>query len=168
MKFLLGELLSATGPLHTESNLGDIGLTDVGNTKTPVIVEVSVKDRRSSGFRVEGTVKTEFTLPCDRCLRDTLLPASGVIDVWVVLEDQPEYDDDAIRLAPGANEITLDGPVGEAILLAAPSKIVCRENCAGLCPQCGQDLNIERCDCRIDKLDDRWAALLKIKDKFKE
>ncbi len=169
MKIPLGELLESTGILYTESNLGDLGITEAGTSGTPVTLEVAVKDRHASGFRVEGTVKTELTLPCDRCLGAALLSTRGVINVWVVTEEQPEYAaDDAIRLAPGANEIVLDGPVREAILLATPSKIVCRENCAGLCPQCGQDLNIGRCDCHPDETDERWQALLKIKDKFKE
>ena len=123
MKFPLGELLETIGPLYTESNLGDLGMTEVGKSEAPVTLEVSVKDRHSSGFRVEGIVKTELTLPCDRCLGATTLHASAVIDVWVATEDQPEYDDDAIRLAPGENEIS-NSPLNSFCSLAAKLMLI--------------------------------------------
>ncbi len=168
MKFPIGELLDANAALHNRSNLGQLGVRGVGKPDTPVDLEISVTDRRASGFRIAGTVNTALTLPCDRCLKAKIVRLSTNFNCWVALEDAPEYDDDAIRLAPGDNKVALNGLVGEAILLAVPSKIVCRENCAGLCPHCGQDLNIEQCGCQRDELDPRWADLLKIKAKFKK
>jgi uncharacterized protein len=47
----------------------------------------------------------------------------------------------------------------EHILLSLPMHLVCREDCAGICPQCGQNRNSGHCECRDEKIDDRWSAL---------
>jgi uncharacterized protein len=54
----------------------------------------------------------------------------------------------------------------QSFLMSQPLKILCREDCQGLCPVCGVDRNKEQCSCRQEKIDPRWAALQKIKDKL--
>jgi len=58
--------------------------------------------------------------------------------------------------------------VREQILLALPSRRLCREECKGLCPTCGADLNAGRCDCEQREVDPRWSALAELKDKSRE
>jgi uncharacterized protein len=52
--------------------------------------------------------------------------------------------------------------VRQFTILALPQKMLCREECAGLCPSCGTNLNRARCVCTGDQLDSRWASLQKI------
>ena len=47
----------------------------------------------------------------------------------------------------------------DTLVLAMPLKVLCREDCAGLCPQCGTDLNVEACACAAREPDERWAKL---------
>ncbi|MGI5822851.1 MAG: YceD family protein [Dethiobacteria bacterium] len=54
----------------------------------------------------------------------------------------------------------------QSFLMSQPLKILCREDCQGLCPVCGVDRNKEQCSCQQDRVDPRWAALQKIKDKL--
>ena len=56
-------------------------------------------------------------------------------------------------------EIDLQPAVREQILLSVPPPPLCREDCKGLCPQCGKDLNEGECGCDRTVLDPRWAAL---------
>lgn len=68
--------------------------------------------------------------------------------------DQETFDGHAIELDP---------LVREQLLLALPMDALCREDCKGLCPSCGQDLNERSCDCRADTADPRWAKLRSLK-----
>jgi len=70
--------------------------------------------------------------------------------VSLVTPDGAAYEGDAVDL---------DELVREQILLALPSRRLCREECKGLCPTCGADLNAGRCACEQREVDPRWSAL---------
>jgi uncharacterized protein len=55
--------------------------------------------------------------------------------------------------------IDVDEIVKEQILLAVPTRMLCREDCKGICPECGADKNTGECNCVTDEIDPRWAAL---------
>ena len=59
--------------------------------------------------------------------------------------------------------IDVDEIVKEQILLAVPARTLCREDCQGMCPECGVDLNTGQCNCAVDEVDPRWAALKDLK-----
>ena len=63
------------------------------------------------------------------------------------------------------NSLELDEIVLNSFLMNVPGKFLCKEDCKGLCPQCGQDLNLGDCDCDNDTFDPRWAALKEIMEK---
>ncbi|HYU46996.1 MAG TPA: DUF177 domain-containing protein, partial [Terriglobales bacterium] len=64
--------------------------------------------------------------------------------------------------------LLLEDALREQVLLALPLKMVCREDCKGLCPHCGKNLNESQCSC-AERLDDpRWAALKEIRDKLQQ
>jgi uncharacterized protein len=58
--------------------------------------------------------------------------------------------------------------VREQLLLAIPIKTVCREECKGLCPHCGKNLNSGECECAQGASDPRWEALKSLKDKLQK
>ncbi len=68
--------------------------------------------------------------------------------------DEEPFDGQRLNLAPA---------VRENLLLALPLKEVCREDCKGLCPTCGQNLNEQPCECRPSVVDPRWARLQELK-----
>jgi uncharacterized protein len=53
----------------------------------------------------------------------------------------------------------------EQVLLAVPLKVICRQDCKGLCPQCGKNLNTESCSC-AEPTDERWSALKELREKL--
>jgi uncharacterized protein len=65
------------------------------------------------------------------------------------------------------DQIDLDELVLEQLELSLPSRVLCREECRGLCPQCGADLNVEQCDCK-PQIDPRWRALADLKAGMEE
>ena len=137
-------------------------------------VEGSVKvTRLSKDLLVQGNVSGDVRLECSRCLTAFSLPVEGsleeqyqpTVDIETgrpVHREAYEEDDTAFSLSPN-HELDLTEPVRQALLVALPLKPLCRDDCAGLCPQCGADLNEGPCDCQPDTTDDRWAALRELK-----
>lgn len=76
--------------------------------------------------------------------------------------DIREDDDDTVPVADSA--IELDGPAGELLFLGLPTRDLCREDCRGLCPKCGKNLNEGDCDCDRKEIDPRLAVLKKFLD----
>jgi uncharacterized protein len=62
--------------------------------------------------------------------------------------------------------LLLEDVLREQVLLALPLKAICREECRGLCPHCGQNLNQEQCTCAESSEDPRWSALKDIREKL--
>jgi uncharacterized protein len=106
--------------------------------------------------RLEGGVNGE----CRRCLADVsehVAADSHMIFAESGLDD-PDDASDVFVLAPGARSLDLRPAVREEWLLAVPAFSLCREDCKGLCPKCGADLNDGSCDC-AQTSDSRWDAL---------
>jgi len=84
---------------------------------------------------------------CRRCLTDVVHHVDEEVDV--LFSDNPDAaDDPAVYVVPpAATTIDLAGVVREELALAMPRYLLCREDCAGLCPRCGTDLNAGRCQC---------------------
>lgn len=95
---------------------------------------------------VDGTLSVSTIMRCRRCNCE-----------WAQrLEQVPYHYDEA--LDPMPESVDLTESVREAILLVFPSYPVCREDCKGLCAQCGVNLNETQCECKPPQ-DDRWGAL---------
>ncbi len=116
--------------------------------------------RNSRGILVQGTLDTSRKGECGRCLTPAFVQLDVPIEELFVYPPRPEAefnlaDDGILDLAPLLREeIILDTPIG----------ILCRPDCAGLCPHCGQNLNEGVCDCERDAIDPRFAALKALKD----
>jgi uncharacterized protein len=89
---------------------------------------------------------------CDRCLAEVRRPVEGeFMAVYSDLKAQSGNAGEEVRLIDvrRSNEIALNQDVMDTLMLAVPSKILCREDCLGLCDQCGADLNQGLCEHRI-------------------
>jgi uncharacterized protein len=67
-------------------------------------------------------------------------------------------------MSPGQTVIDMADDVRQTVLLAVPLKNVCREDCRGLCPQCGRNLNDGACDCKETRVDGRWDKLKELQN----
>jgi DUF177 domain-containing protein len=120
------------------------------------------KDR----FRLVGSVATELELTCSRCLEPYMLPVSTTFDLRYLpisaasTEHEHEVADDDLETSfYRDDQIDLNELLREQFYLALPMKPLCREDCRGLCPQCGTNLNTSTCDCRALWEDSRLEAL---------
>lgn len=127
--------------------------------------------RKGDEIRLAGRIRADIELNCDRCLSPTGTPAEVEFEESFTPPDDPaspdterelQRDDLHVSFYEG-DAIDLDELVREQLLLALPGRFVCREDCKGLCPTCGADLNAEGCGCAREETDPRWAALGKLK-----
>jgi len=119
---------------------------------------------------IRGVISAEVSLACTRCLE----PISKHLEIpcHAVFVDADKEDTNAEAeiadelldesLVPDG-KIDMAEVVREQILLATPEQVFCREDCKGLCPQCGANLNLIDCNCADDDTDPRWAALKSLK-----
>jgi uncharacterized protein len=119
-------------------------------------------------FYWHGRIEGDVELGCNRCLADT---TAHVIDethlIFAEVGDENTDDPDVYRLDPNVMELDLRPAIREEWLLAAPSFALCREDCKGLCPRCGVDLNAGPHDCSQQEADPRWNALRKLDESSK-
>jgi uncharacterized protein len=119
---------------------------------------------------IRGTVTADVLFECTRCLEPVAkhleVPFESVFvdSAYEPNAKELEATDAALdeSLVEGG-EIDLKEVVREQILLAVPIQIFCREDCKGLCPKCGANLNLVNCNCSDDEIDPRWAALKSLK-----
>ncbi len=102
---------------------------------------------------IRGTVTTDVRVPCGRCLNDVVLPVETEIDEQfdlVPLGDSifavPEEEDKDFGLINN-NVLDLGELIRQNLLVAIPISPLCTQECKGLCPTCGQNLNTEQCAC---------------------
>lgn len=115
-------------------------------------------------YYCHGQAVTEAQLECSRCLTPFTATLRGEIEFSIAEDvdnaaDRDEAPDNEIVIAAGTSEVDISGPIREALLLEAPLKPLCREDCRGLCPICGVNRNEETCECKVEKTDPRWDAL---------
>ena len=117
-------------------------------------------------FRLVGTVTSELELSCSRCLESYRLPVAAPFDLRylpasaVSSEGEREVDAEDLETSYYENDaIDLNELLREQFYLALPMKPLCRDDCRGLCPQCGTNLNAATCGCAPVWEDPRLAPL---------
>jgi uncharacterized protein len=119
---------------------------------------------------VSGHVDTRAQIECDRCLQPVEAPVSADFTLDYITGSEYESSEVAELTEAEMSVAVFDGEgldideiVKEQILLAVPTRMLCREDCKGICPECGIDRNTGECSCGADNIDPRWAALKNLK-----
>jgi uncharacterized protein len=127
----------------------------------------------NTGVFVQGRLRAEMQMSCARCLEPVAVPLevaveevfSPTIDILTGKSITPEDEDQALWIDEhhilDLSEVTRQG-----VLLAVPMSVTCREDCRGLCSNCGQNLNQGKCSCEPEP-DPRWGPLLSLLDQQK-
>jgi uncharacterized protein len=138
-----------------------------------------IEERRGRKSAVEdirliGDYSTRIEVRCARCLEPVSRDLASQFDLlYRPLGVDAGPDERAVQ--PAETEIgyyqgeglLLEDVLREQVLLAVPIKLICSEQCRGMCPRCGQNLNVEQCACAEPLASDRWAALKDIREKLK-
>lgn len=115
------------------------------------------------GCSVSGRLAGRVTSPCGRCLEPAVLELDQEFDLSQSLDDETDEGEALLREADGKIELDAGTILWEQFVLALPDKVLCSEECKGLCPQCGANLNTEPCSCANQGGDPRLAVLRGLK-----
>lgn len=146
-----------------ESRLGEFPILQ----KSPVVLHIQNQENKT--LFITASVDITVGIPCGRCLEE--VPTHICFDIdkkldiedSVLVDDEMEENDYLIGF-----ELDVDKLVYAEILVNWPMKVLCKEDCEGICKVCGANLNKGDCGCQRTELDPRMAAIQDIFNKFKE
>ncbi len=144
-------------------------IKDCYPVKAPIEGEIFLQ-RWGPMVKVRGNVHTTLVLTCDRCAEEFTLDINEKIDVELHPLASLKVEQEEVRLSKedldvsffDGETIEVDEVVREQILLALPMRKLCRPDCRGLCPMCGQNLNQGDCHCKPLVKDSPFAILKKL------
>ena len=126
-------------------------------------------------IRLKGKLETTLEVACARCLDPVVVPVKRNFDLlYRPLGIDAGHEELSVTDAEAeigyyqGEGLLLEDTLREQVLLALPLKTVCREECKGLCPKCGRNLNEGACSCEDEEEDPRWAALKEIRGKLNQ
>ncbi len=114
---------------------------------------------------ITSKAKAKIDFVCDSCLVDFVDILENEFSIFYTSDKETvKYDDEEfVRLLKPGTPIDLTYGLKENLLLAVPIKIICSEECKGLCSVCGTNLNEGKCNCKKTAVDPRWAGLEKFR-----
>jgi len=132
-------------------------------------VDLTVRRLPSGEIVVRGSISGVLDRECRRCLEPLEIPLEEEVDLLFVPEAGPEeeadVEDEGVReFSEVAGVLELGEAVRAEAILAAPRFVECREDCEGLCPQCGINRNEQTCDCTRTEPDPRWEKLRALRE----
>lgn len=143
---------------------------DTYRVGAPVELEFDIHKDKDK-FRLVGRVRTTLELSCSRCLEPFRFPVDAAFDQRYLpsskasTEAEREIEEDDLETSYySEDQIDLSELMREQFYLTLPMKPLCRDDCKGLCAQCGTNLNTGRCDCAPVWDDPRLAALRALKE----
>src|SRR3984893_16125199 len=143
--------------------------------RAQLVEEHHGKHERIKDIRLTGDVGAVFELDCARCLEPALQKVNRKFDLlYRPLGSDAGRSELSVTTAEAeigyyeGEGLLLEDALREQVLLELPLKAICREDCKGLCPHCGKNLNEIQCSCVDEVEDPRWSALKEIRDKLNQ
>lgn len=163
MNVSINEVVSISDSVKKYEIVSELTQIDIYGVSYELSIQPFTLQLKMIGLKkivVSGETQVAVKATCDRCLNDTDVSLDLVIEetadvaegIFVPDEDLSPYLEDKL--------IDVDGLLSEQILLGWPSKVLCNEDCKGLCPVCGCNLNETTCNCDTRVIDPRMAQLL--------
>ncbi|HXX28577.1 MAG TPA: DUF177 domain-containing protein [Terriglobales bacterium] len=156
----LGADLRQRGPLHASG-------------RAQLVEEHRGKHKLIKDIRLKGELSASLEIACARCLAPVVQNVERDFDLLYrplgADAGQEEVSFSVAEAEIGYYEGTgllLEDVLREQVLLAVPLKAICRQDCKGLCPQCGADLNLAQCACQQPVGDRRWSVLKEFRSKL--
>jgi uncharacterized protein len=141
--------------------------------RAEVIEEHHGKHQVIKDIRLRGRLSAGLELQCARCLEPLRQDVKREFELlYRPLGADAGRDELSVTDAEAeigyyqGDGLLLEDVLREQVLLALPLKVTCREDCKGLCPQCGKNLNQEQCSCSTEVEDPRWAALKDVRSRL--
>jgi uncharacterized protein len=118
-----------------------------------------------------GLISTSVEMECSRCLEPVEMGIAEGMTLLLRFSTAAQTDqigEEVKIIEPDADQVDVTEEVRQTVLLAIPGKPLCREDCLGLCPYCGKNLNMGSCHCQREIADPRWSGLAKFLSREKK
>lgn len=126
----------------------------------PPRVDLHARPAGERDIHVTGTLDAKLTMNCRRCLEEMNVSVQVELGLFFDPTVEKEGEEEQVyALEAEAHSLDLAEPLREQLLLEVPPYPLCGEDCEGLCPKCGTNLNVDSCDCTLEEPDPRWDAL---------
>jgi uncharacterized protein len=163
LRVKLGPLATGAIDIAVEVPPNESCFDDLGfDLDDPVTIDGRLTAAGDAQYYLNASIGVRGHTECRRCLQPAGVEQSFELSV-LFSEDEEMTDPSVYRIAENSSELDLGEMIREEIILALPGFVLCKENCVGLCQQCGANLNDGECPCG-KKPDPRWAALEQLKD----
>lgn len=133
--------------------------------KEPVAFSFENKDKKV--FNMDADIHCSLNIPCDRCLEDVKIDFDIKVSKEIDLNKSKQDCEDEYPFIEGSS-LNVDRFVYNEILVNLPMKVLCSEDCKGICNRCGANLNSQTCNCETKELDPRMSKILDVFNNFKE
>jgi uncharacterized protein len=135
IKFLVKDVTSRGMEINQTIPMEGIGLSNEElDLRSPITVKAEV-EKAGTHIIAHTTVTADFGYLCARCLED----------FHEVYEAQYDFD---FEFTSELDSIDLGEEIRQEMIMANPARILCRDDCKGICPGCGVNLNLEKCKCK--------------------
>ncbi|MDD5774149.1 MAG: DUF177 domain-containing protein [bacterium] len=173
MKIKINDIPEEGLDLEFSENLAELNVEHEQLEKLKEVTANIHIQKEDFGFFAFGEINVDWDLICNRCLIP--FPQTAKIEFsreYRLIEEDiadEKIEEDILSAVLIKNEeIDLENEIKEDLLLAIPIKILCKAECKGICPNCGQNLNVKKCSCVQEETDIRWEALKEIKNKLEK
>ena len=182
MEFKISELEREPIQFDLRFKPGTIGFGDEAEQSGPLaaegLAEVLHEHRGPrdivADIRLRGQFAGKFEVPCARCVEPVTIPIEADYDLIFrpvgADADAPERSITAPETEIGyyqKDSLLLEDVLREQVLLSLPVRTLCKPDCKGLCPRCGQNRNSQACSCEEGPGDPRWEALAELRGRIK-
>ena len=148
-------------PIEYLLDMSTVDFSGVYPLKEPVRITGTVSGKASL-VELNAEIIYKYEAPCDRC--GTYTAKRHTVKINKPLAPSIEGEDsDSIIIVPDM-KLDLDELVYSEVIMSLPMKHLCREDCKGLCPKCGKNLNEDACGCPEKEIDPRLSALAELLD----
>lgn len=158
----ISQLSNGVHEYHFSSAPSDLGL-DV-NFQRSVEIDATLEKGNRQLLLTVG-ISTSAMFRCDRCTEEfeqKLTSKYSLVYMYSTGETDVAGDGDVRMITPETPTLVLTGDIRDTVMLSVPLKLLCREDCRGLCPICGADWNRQTCSCVREEADSRWDSLKKL------
>lgn len=133
-------------------------------------VSLNIRNKGNKKLQITGSTELTARIPCDRCLEDVDVTLKLLFDKEADMKESEEDRrmalDDQVYIE--GYSLDVDKLVYSELLVNWPSKVLCKDDCKGICSVCGTNLNQKTCNCRKEDLNPGMAKIQEIFNKFKE
>ena len=168
----LSDVLTSEGRVENVETQLEMTSFDSGMGSFPVVekspVSFTFTNVEEGKARIQGNVTITFQAACDRCLTEVPVKLVLAFDRLVTAPGMEEDEDVDDKSFMDGYQLDVETFVYNEVIGNWPAKILCKEDCRGICPKCGQNLNMRDCGCDTFVPDPRMAVIQDIFNANKE